>query len=355
LKEIREMKISVLPVSGRFQTEKAIRLYPYHNIDYGVEQDFFIWIKGHPELLTNDLNQADWHYLPIYWTRWYFNHKYGSLNSDEIQSECDRVIIDDKKTFTIVQFAGGVKQKIGETIQFQSSPFTNTEFIIPELSLHPGLPLLKPQKKFKASFVGRVNTHPLRADLRNYLLKEPDIFFYDGERSIHYYTRVMLRSYISLCPRGFGLGTFRLFESLFTGVTPLVFGNIDSRPFKKWIDWDNFSFFTSELEECLQIIRNTSSDTLIDMGKIAKLEYSKNIDFQKWCKFVLMELEDIGFSLKNAPRKGAHSYIEFFDQNKQVKAPRYQGHFKLVLKDIFLFFYRLYKKSGLRDKVHKNN
>ena len=286
------MKIAILPVNSRFQPPKTTYLYPRHAPDYGVEQDFLIWLENHPDILTDDLKSADWHYLPIYWTRWYINHKFGKLGGAEIQKECDRVIDDDKKTFTICQSAGGVQQKVGKTIQFQSSPFEQTPFLIPELSLHPGLPLIKPQKKYRASFMGRIHTHPARAELMNYLQDEPGVFFYNGKKGIRSYTRTMLKSYISLCPRGFGMGSFRLYESLFTGVTPLVFGDFDSRPFRKWINWDNFSFFTSDLEECLQIIRSTAPETLVGMGKIAKLEYSMHIDFQKWCKFILMELED---------------------------------------------------------------
>jgi len=347
------MKISILPVNGQFLPEKTKRVYPRHSRNYGVEQDFLNWLQNHPDILSDDFKQADWHYLPIYWTRWYYSNDYGRLNGNEIQSECDRVIIDDKKTFTIVQWAGGVQQHIGAAIQFQSSPLSKTKFMIPELSLHPGLPLIKPKKIFKASFVGRINTHPSRSKFMDFLKAEPDVFFYDGERSIFYFTRVMLRSYISLCPRGFGMGSFRLFESLFAGVTPLVFGDFDSRPFRKWINWDNFSFFTCELEECLQIIRNTSTDTLINMGKLAKIEYSKNIDFQKWCKFVLMELEEIGASAKSRPPDAPDPYTKYSDQKWQGKGPRYKGYFSLFLQSLFLYFYKLYIQTGLRDLVHK--
>ena len=99
------------------------------------------------------------------------------------------MILDDQKTFTICQSAGGVQQKVGKTIQFQSSPFTETPFLIPELSLHPGLPLIKPTKKYKASFVGRIGTHPTRAELMNFLSDEPGVFFYNGNKGIHFYTQ----------------------------------------------------------------------------------------------------------------------------------------------------------------------
>jgi len=350
------MKIAILPVKERFQPPKTDRLYPSHARDYGVEQDFLVWLKDHSEILTDDPEQADWQYLPVFWTRWYFNHDYGRQGGDEIQKECNRVILDDEKTFTICQYAGGVQQRIGKTIQFQSSPFVKTPFLIPELSLHPGLPLIKPQKKYKASFVGRIGTHPARAELMNYLRDEPGVYFHNGNKGIRFYTQTMLKSYISLCPRGFGMGSFRLYESLFSGITPLVYGEFDSRPFSKWIHWDNFSFFSSELEESLQIIKNTAPETLVSMGRIAKIEYAIHIDFQKWCKFVLMELEDLGSSVKKGNQRSLYPYIHYFNQKWQGKPPKKRSQLSLITSNIYKFLYKQYKRSGIRDlKKGKNN
>ena len=103
---------------------------------------------------------------------------------------------------------------------------------------------------------------------------------------------MMLKSYISLCPRGFGISSFRLYESLFLGVTPLVVGGFDSRPFRKWINWDRFSFYTDNLETVTNIIEKTSTDELLEMGKNAKKVFRENLDFQNWCKYILMRLEE---------------------------------------------------------------
>ena len=349
------MKIAILPVNSQFQPQKAIHVYPSHSRDYGVEQDFLIWLKNHPDILTDDFKNADWHYLPIFWTRWYFNNVLGKEGKVDLKAECDRVIIDDKKTFTICQSAGGAKVDIGKTIQFQSSPLVQTPFLIPELSLHPGLPLIKPRKKYCASFVGRISTHPARTEFKNYLEKDPGVYFYDGKKGIHFYTRTMLKSYISLCPRGAGMGSFRLYESLFAGVTPLVFGDFDSRPFRKWINWNNFSFFTSDLEECLQIIRNTAPETLIGMGKIAKLEYSMHIDFQKWCKFILMDLEELHSTNTKNSRQVSYPYIGYYHQQWLGIAPKKLNQFSLLARNIRKFLYKHYKRSGIRGLIKGKN
>jgi len=286
------MKIAILPVDNKFQPESTKLVYPSYAKDYGVEQDFLVWLQSNPHYITADYDNADWHYLPIFWTRWYYNHNYGKECKEEIQSECDRIIFDEKKTFTICQYAGGVKQNIGSTLQFQSSPFDKTDLMTPELCSGPNRPFFKPHKKFTASFVGKLNTHPIRKEVYNALADRPDVFFFDGNKGVKFYTRTMLKSYISLSPRGKGMGSFRLYESLFLGITPLVIGDFDSRPFRKWINWDEFSFFTSKIEDVKNIIEDNSPEVLIEMGDQAKKVYSEKLDFQKWCQYVWLKLEN---------------------------------------------------------------
>ena len=144
------------------------------------------------------------------------------------------------------------------------------------------------------------------------------------------------------------MGSFRLYESLFTGVTPLVFAEFDSRPFRKWIHWDNFSFFTNDLEETRQIIRDTAPEILIGMGKIAKLEYSMHIDFQKWCKFVLMGLEDLDSSNNKQIKEISYPNIRYYNEKWHGKTPKKRSQLSLISSNIYKFLYKQYKRSGIR-------
>src|ERR1700733_11760320 len=99
------MKIYILHVDNLLQPQKQSFQYPSHNKDYGIEQDFDIWLKKQKNLLTNNAFEADWHYLPAYWTRWHINHNFAANNEGlaKLQLEVDRVLIDNNKTFTITQ------------------------------------------------------------------------------------------------------------------------------------------------------------------------------------------------------------------------------------------------------------
>src|SRR4051812_15424405 len=72
-----KMKIYIIPVPALLQPNKQVHMYPVHNKDYGVEQDFHYWLKKQ-DLLTTNPSEADWHYLPVYWTRWHINHHFAA-------------------------------------------------------------------------------------------------------------------------------------------------------------------------------------------------------------------------------------------------------------------------------------
>jgi hypothetical protein len=90
------MKIFILNASSLLQPEKQLFKYPAHNKDYGIEQDFFIWLKKQKNILTNEPTAADWHYLPVYWTRWHINHNFavGGEGLQALQTEVDKLMID---------------------------------------------------------------------------------------------------------------------------------------------------------------------------------------------------------------------------------------------------------------------
>ncbi|WP_295672691.1 hypothetical protein, partial [uncultured Mucilaginibacter sp.] len=104
------MKIFILDPPSVFQPETQSFQYPGHNKDYGIEQDFHIWLKKQKDLVTKDPLAADWHYLPVYWTRWHINHNFAEHGEglEALQAGVDKVVIDDAKTFTITQFDGGI-------------------------------------------------------------------------------------------------------------------------------------------------------------------------------------------------------------------------------------------------------
>ncbi len=285
------MKIYIIPIEEKFRPEGQNFKYPAHNSDYGVEQDFYKYINKKEEILVDIPENADWHYLPIFWTRWHLNHNYGRGGLKDLQEEASKKIIDDSKTFTICQYDDGPMINIEKTIQFLASRKSEIGIDIPLLSLPHRLPLFTPSKKYMASFIGRLSTHKIRKKMEEELSKIKDILIADGNLGSDYFVKNTLRSHISLCPRGYGGSSFRFFESMQLGVVPFLIGDLDTRPFKKFIDWDKISFYANDPSELKNFFDTLNEKKIIEMGKSAKVIYENYLQYQKWCNYVLKELE----------------------------------------------------------------
>ena len=286
------MKIYILPIPSKLQPNAQSLSYPQHNNDYGVEQDFYKYMKNESDLIADTADKADWHYLPVFWTRWHINHDYAKLGVAELQEEVDKVILDGSKTFTLCQYDDGPVVNLGKTVQFLSSRRTEEGTDIPLLCASHKKPFIRPSKKHKASFVGRLFTHPLREEMAEYLGSRKDIYISDAHESTKFYVKKILSSYVTLCPRGYGGSSFRFFEAMQLAVTPLLIGDIDTRPFKKWINWDEISLCAKSAKEASDMLDAFSLDELIGMGKQAKIVYEEHLTFHKWCPYILEELKE---------------------------------------------------------------
>lgn len=297
------LKIYILPVKQDLQPTSTDCIYPNHNKDYGVEQDFLIWLNRNQVYLTTNPDEADWHYLPVFWTRWHINHNFADNGAGIIELELllKNVIINDEKTFTITQFDGGTLVNLGKTIEFTAAKTINKGIDIPILCELHKIPLFPIKKKYKATFNGSFDTHPLRKDIYKQFKSDEEVNI-GGNLPTRFYTRWVqgkqfnlniLASYISLCPRGTSANSFRFYESMQLGVAPCLIGEIDTRPFQKFINWDRMSYFAKNIHDLKIILDNLDPEEASNKGKEAKIFFKSDLFYQKWCKYVIMELEDI--------------------------------------------------------------
>lgn len=294
------MKIYILPINERFRPESQKLMFPKHNKDFGVEQDFYDYLLA-SDMIVNNPQEADWHYLPIFWTRWHVNHNFGQCGLDELQNEVDRIVLDDKKTFTVCQYANGPLVDTKRIRLFLSSRMNNNGLDIPLLSTpHKRF---KVGKKYLASFIGKFDAHPIRQEIAGLLKDRKDVSIIDtgkNKRSIwnrifpnrytHNFIKMILESYISLCPRGYGGDSFRFYESMQLGVVPFFIGDIDTRPFKKFINWNEISLYASNAQDVARIIDSVNKEQLALMGEKSKKVYEEKLAYGKWCPFVIKEL-----------------------------------------------------------------
>jgi hypothetical protein len=284
------MKIYLLPAPPKLRPISQIFNYPEHNKDFGVEQDFYEYVLKHPEIITNNYNEADWHYLPVFWTRWHLNHNYAHEGLDELQDAVNNIVLDDKKTFTICQYDDGPIVDLGESVLFLASRKGEKGIDIPLLSSSHKLPFFKPTKKYLAAFVGRLSTHPIRQKMAEALADRSDISINDGEFGDKFFVKRILESHIALAPRGYGGSSFRFFEAMQLGAVPFLIGDIDTRPFKEFIPWEKLSLYVDTAKSIEYILDRQDYNALELSGLKISEFYREHLTYQKWCKYVIMEL-----------------------------------------------------------------
>jgi hypothetical protein len=193
-------------------------------------------------------------------------------------------------------YASGTKS-LPATSRVRSGSFTsyNDEFLNPYVQAHVPPPKDSAAKRFLLSFVGR-DCCELRTRIFRLKFERPDIFIENSssfdlwhgqaagrsERQKHYYD-VLVSSKFSLCPRGDGASSLRLFESMQVGVAPVIIS--DGWIFPKGPRWHDFSIILKQkhLGELEKIVE-AHETSYAEMGSRAReafdTYFAKNLYFE---------------------------------------------------------------------------
>ena len=144
------------------------------------------------------------------------------------------------------------------------------------------------REPFLASFIGNSETHPVRQQIfafrrPDFLLKDTGTISYrmayeadPTERPPFWeeYADAMGNALFSLCPRGKGAGSIRLYESMKMGRPCIILA--DAWQPNAGVDWDAFSIRIPE-SEASQIpeILERNADRAVEMGLRARAEWEK--------------------------------------------------------------------------------
>lgn len=111
------------------------------------------------------------------------------------------------------------------------------------------------------SFIGSTNTHPSRRKLVDMY---PNTCFSSGvhwgidnsiektkkENIINKFKELSNRSVFSLCPRGTGVSSIRLFETMGMGSIPVIIADNFQKPLENILNWEEFSITIKEKDIC---------------------------------------------------------------------------------------------------------
>jgi hypothetical protein len=209
---------------------------PYHKGDYLEEYFYKFYIKN-----KNEFDKTGYTLIPIFWTNVYITNK----NVDLIQYYLDS--LPPGKYFTVSQHDDAVKERLPEgTVSFEAGGNKNG-IPIPLICSPLSEEQTQPAEKEKlCSFTGS-NTHDIRNKIRQLYGSDSDFSFIAKDwnpavssNDLHQFIERTKRTKFTLCPRGYGAQSFRLYEVLQLDSIPVIVYDKRWFPFEDSIDWNSF-------------------------------------------------------------------------------------------------------------------
>lgn len=207
-------------------------------------------------------------YLPVFWTSYYVNNQYGKNPKAiaELQKYLD-TLDRNKQYYTIVQYDDGILNDIsGLDIKVFSMNAKEGEYPLPLIGQNSGnviasaakqsdlkdeiasggKPLAMTEKKYIANFIGKATTHPLREKMLQVVKDKPGYYISTVNHGTGTYRNFIAQSTFTLCPRGYGLTSFRIAEALAYGSIPVYIS--DKFVFPHNIDFEKYGVIVRENE-----------------------------------------------------------------------------------------------------------
>ena len=182
-----------------------------------------------------DIPQTDREYLGIFWTSYLVNNGYGEepIALQKLQDYVDS-LPRDKRYYTIFQFDNGcmVDFKDLDIVTFGMSyrlPEQKPTYVIPLIG-QMGEAFNIPDKKYIANFVGGI-THEIRGAVVNSLKDTEGYYISTASHTPMEYYQIMANSIFTICPRGYGLPSFRAYEAVHNSSIPVYISDDFMQPY----------------------------------------------------------------------------------------------------------------------------
>ena len=229
--------------------------------------------------------------LPVHFTSYWVNNDYG--NNQQARKELNDFLgtLDkSKKYWCVIQYDDGSMidwRLFGlDVLEFNMS---KTNGIMIPLICMPHPYKFKGGKKWLASFVGS-RTHPIRNELEK--LKNRDGYFISYEYGdIETYCRIMHESIFTLCPRGYGLSSFRLTESLQYGSIPVYISDDFVHPFGVRFDDYGVALNSRHIEFLAEELEKIEPEEIVRKQDNIQKYYDEYYTYEGCFKNIINELE----------------------------------------------------------------
>jgi len=256
-------------------------------------EDFFYkyWIK-------NSI-KSHFTYLPIFWTDFFLHsqvHKYSPREFEKIYQQIkhilQEVILPDNLYFTILEY----DHPIWDWHQFPKNVLVfsaggSGDVPIPLLKGSPQFQC--PPKEILISFMGRLDGASNTGNLRQQMYEKLKDIAYFGQGAN--WRSVMEKSTFTLCPRGLGRTSFRLYEAISVGSIPIyIWDDIEWLPYKDVLDWSEIAISVNikDIDKLPELIyAHSQEDISKKQQRMAEL-YSEFFTLEAVCHNIIRMLNN---------------------------------------------------------------
>ena len=270
-------------------------------------------------LKNRDRFPRDIEYIPVFWHSYENCIRKNKILPTDLQDRLGSLGTN-KKYFTVSSHFSGIRYQLPErTTIFTSATDHNDVFMVGNakaqshwhkstsnmgiikipLLKHPCQNYNKKGKRSLCNFIGAIDTHlDRRRILSEFSNNKSVVIKTYGWKELHewedkdFYPSIVGRSTFTLCPRGFGRTSYRLYESMQLGSVPIYFYDDKFLPYEDEINWKDICIMIpfDRIEDSFRIMK---LKTEVDIGEyrenIQKL-YKKYFTREGVCEYILRKL-----------------------------------------------------------------
>lgn len=212
-------------------------VYPPHQTGPGMEVEIANRLIAKAEKIKTDLI-----YCPINWTAYYCNNEFGNEQSKAELQEYINTLPKDKKFFTVVQYDDGIMVDFPNCMVFAAGGKPDDAIPIP-LLCDPHKVGGYVKRDIPISLVANLNTHPIRQEIARAMYGKG--YCYIGRHDTEKYVEILRRSHFTICPRGYGKTSFRMYEAIQLGTIPVYITDEFWLPFLEELPWDDVAVISN--------------------------------------------------------------------------------------------------------------
>lgn len=217
-------------------------------------------------------------YLPIFWTSYYVNHRYGKDPGaiallQQWLDQLDR----GKKYYTIVQYDDGILNDLSKLDIQVYAMSKKLDYVLP-LICKPHRFEFNSQRDIFANFIGRP-THPIRDNITG-LHGRTGYYVSTGKHSLKDFCHILSRSVFTLCPRGYGATSFRIQEAMQYGSIPVYITDEVLEP--HGIPFERYGILiqSEDAHRIAEILQSIKPEEIESKRKAVRRVYQEYFTFQ---------------------------------------------------------------------------